>query len=154
MNLEWKQFPLILLGVSVGAGIGWFATFMFEPGRSPDLRWMGAIFGGLAGLGSVTVTIIARAARDPDVGPAKYFRQINGMGSLLLAHSEPRKDGSYQAHDVDDGRRSARRLADKQPWPVTQTITPQQTPLDNNQTLRKVSRRRYRASLNYRAEGS
>lgn len=101
MNLEWKHFPLIVLGVTIGGGVGWIASFLFKPGLLPvldlslGLRWAGAMLGGLAGLGCVTVAIVVRAGRDPNVGPARYFMRLNGMGSTLIGHSEQRDDGSY-----------------------------------------------------------
>src|SRR5262245_32537732 len=101
MNLEWKHFPLIVLGVGVGAGVGWLASFMFKPGLFPvldssiGLSWAVPMFGGIAGLGYFTFTIIVRAGLNPNVGPARYFMRINGMGSTLIGHSEPRDDGSY-----------------------------------------------------------
>jgi hypothetical protein len=100
MNLEWKHLPLILLGGAIGSGLGWLAAFMFKPGILPagspiGLHGAGAMFGAIAGVGFAVVAIVARAARDPSVGPARYFMRINGMGSTLIGHSEPRDDGSY-----------------------------------------------------------
>ena len=96
MNLEWKHFPLIVLGGVVGSGLGWFVSFLFpQIDSSVGLHGAGAVFGGIAGMGFAVVAIVAGAARDPNVGPAQYFMRINGMGSTLIGHSEPRDDGSY-----------------------------------------------------------
>ena len=101
MNLEWKHVPWVVLGGLVGSGLGWLVSFLFKPSLFPQLEsvvgphGVGAVIGGIAGMGFAVVAIVARAARDPDVGPARYFMQINGMGSTLFGHSEPRDDGSY-----------------------------------------------------------
>lgn len=101
MNLEWRHFPLIVLGGVVGSSLGWLASFLFKPGLFPQIEsvvgphGVGAVFGGIAGMGFAVVAIVARAARDPNVGPARYFMRINGMGSTLFGHSEPRDEGSY-----------------------------------------------------------
>jgi len=102
MNLEWKHFPLIVLGGAIGACFGWLASFRFKPDILPaaiessiGLHWAGAMFGAIAGLAFAVVAIIVRAARDPNAGPARNFTQINGMGSVLIGRSEPRDDGTY-----------------------------------------------------------
>ena len=94
MNLQWKHLPLILLGGLAGAGFGWFLSFLFGLGRPTELASLlglhavGMLFGSIGGLGFAVVTIVTRAARNPKVGPARYFMQINGTGSMLLVLAE------------------------------------------------------------------
>ncbi|MCC6822250.1 MAG: hypothetical protein IT579_16085 [Verrucomicrobia subdivision 3 bacterium] len=101
MNLQWKHLPLILLGGLVGAGLGWLGSFLFGLGGPNGLASLlglhavGMLFGSIGGLGFAVVTIVTRAARNPKVGPARYFMQINGTGSMLLGEAERRVDGSY-----------------------------------------------------------
>ena len=101
MNLQWKHVPLVLLGGLTGAGLGWLVSFLFGLGRPTELASLlglhavGVLFGSIAGLGFAVVAILTRAARNPKVGPARYFMQINGTGSMLLGEAERRADGSY-----------------------------------------------------------
>jgi hypothetical protein len=102
MNLEWKHFPLLVLGGAIGCGLGWLLSFCFKSNLLPDGAPFGthgavAIFGAIAGSAVAVVTIVVRAARDPNAGPARNFTRINGMGSTLIGHSDPRGDGSYVA---------------------------------------------------------
>lgn len=101
MNLQWKHLPLILLGGLVGAGLGWLGSFLFGLGGPTELASLlglhavGMLFGSIGGLGFAVVTIVTRAARNPKVGPARYFMHINGTGSMLLDEDERRADGSH-----------------------------------------------------------
>jgi hypothetical protein len=96
MNLEWKHLPWIVLAGVVGSGLGWLLAILFpQIDASVGLRGAGAVFGGIAGMGFAVIVIVIRAGRDPNIGPARYFMRINGMGSTLIGRSEVSDDGSY-----------------------------------------------------------
>jgi len=101
MNLKARHLLIILLGGITGAGLGWMASFVFKAGVLPDiedvlgLQGAGLVFGAIAGMAFAVIAIVARAARDPNAGPARNWTQINGMGSAFIGRSGQREDGSY-----------------------------------------------------------
>jgi hypothetical protein len=101
MNLRPAHILSILMGMLIGASIGYFVTFFLKPGTFPEiekttgLRGAGVLAGSIAGAAACVLTLLFRAARSPDEEPSRNFTSINGIGSTLIGKNDVRPDGSY-----------------------------------------------------------
>jgi hypothetical protein len=101
MNLSARHVPVVLVGALVGSGLGWSVCCLLNCGSISSLEdtlgqhGAGLVFGAIAGMALAVIVLVVKASRDPKIGPASNFSQINGMGSALIGRRDQREDGSY-----------------------------------------------------------